>query len=340
MSKEILVGLSGGVDSAVCVQLLRNQGYNVHGAFICFSPAHVSTIPAAEQAAQELGVPLHIIDGQALFESDVIQPFCGAYCKGETPNPCVICNPRVKFRLLCEKADELGIHHIATGHYARLETVGEHTFVRMAHSAARDQSYMLYRLPQEVLQRLVLPLGEHEKDDIRAMASAAALSAADAPDSQEICFIPSGDYAAYIEQRGMQSPQGNFISPTGEDLGAHKGILHYTVGQRRRLHIALGKPVFVREISSNGDIYLGFAGEEFSPSITLTDTVWATSTAPYGQENLLVKIRSAAKPVPCTLTQSENGALVTFAEPARAPAPGQSAVIYSGELALGGGFIK
>ncbi len=336
--KKILVGLSGGVDSATCVHLLTAAGFAVEGAFICFSPAHHAMQPAAETAAKELGIPLHIINAEELFDETVALPFCRTYCAGKTPNPCILCNPLVKFNLLAQKATELGIACIATGHYARTVTKKGTVYLRTAASTSRDQSYMLYRLPQSILERLVLPLGEHEKSNVRHIAEAAALSAAAAPDSQEICFVPEGDYAAYVEGRGFKSPAGNFIAPNGTVAGPHKGLLHYTVGQRRGLGVALGKPAFVKEISPNGDIYLGFGGEEFAAGIELEDTFWAEGKPP---ENgtYTVKIRSMAAPAACAFQVQNGKATVLFAAPQRAPAPGQSAVLYSGGLVLGGGFI-
>lgn len=208
--EKVLVGLSGGVDSSVCIQILKDQGFDVSAAVIRFSDAHDKAVEAAHKVAAQLNVFCYDIDASAEFERLVVDPFCRSYCQGETPNPCVLCNPGVKFRLLAQKADELGIRFIATGHYARVEEQDDGSYaVAKAESAARDQSYMLYRLDQDILSRLVLPLGEFEKQDIREIAQAMGLASADAPDSQEICFIPEGDYAAFIRDRGMESPAGN-----------------------------------------------------------------------------------------------------------------------------------
>ena len=336
---KILVGLSGGVDSSVCIQILKDQGFAVEALVINFSPSHEKAVDAAKVVAAQLDIPLHVENCYDLFEEKVITPFCQDYCNGVTPNPCVICNPNVKFKLLIKVADSLGINLIATGHYARVDE-GENGiyYIQKAVSTARDQSYMLYRLPQDVLSRLCLPLGEFEKPDIREMAVELKLASADAPDSQEICFIPDGDYPNYIAQRGMTSKQGNFIAPEGTVIREHKGILHYTVGQRRGLHIALGKPVFIKSILDTGDILLGYAGEEFSNGFTLQDVV-TSENAPLNGD-LYVKIRSAATPTLCTVTTVGNDVTVMFPEPVRAPAPGQSAVFYRDDLVVGGGFIK
>lgn len=334
---KVLVGMSGGVDSSVTVRILQDQGFAVTGAVIRFSPAHEKAVQEAKAAAQQLGVPCVVLDAQEMFEQRVIAPFCESYCAGETPNPCVICNPGVKFAALLTAADRLGIQYIATGHYARVEA-DENGVCRVcrACSAARDQSYMLYRLGQDVLRRLVLPLGDFEKDDVRALAHEMGLTCADAPDSMEICFIPDGDYASYIEARGCAGKQGHFLSPEGEDLGPHAGVLHYTVGQRKGLGIALGRPVFIRSILANGDIQLADAGDEFSSSVILGDMA-TPDGAPLPAGPYLVKVRSAAQPAAAVFNGTDT---LTFAAPVRAPAPGQSAVCYQGDTVMGGGFIR
>lgn len=338
--RKVLVALSGGVDSAVCVQLLREQGFEVSALVLRFSDAHDKAVAAAQLAADQLGIPLTVRDCSDVFRREVIGPFCAEYCTGRTPNPCLVCNPRVKFRLLCEVADKMGIFFVASGHYARIAQEGNFFFPRRAVSEARDQSYMLYRLPQEILRRLLLPVGEFEKPEIRRRAVALGLAAATAPDSQEICFIPDGDYPGYIEQQGYHGAMGNFIAPDGTVLGPHKGVLRYTVGQRRGLGIALGQPVFVRRILPGGDILLGYAGEEFYAAVSLTDLVEHGPGLQPG-ERYDVKIRSAARPVPCrVLRRTSDELLLAFDQPARAPAPGQAAVLYRDDLVIGGGPIS
>lgn len=333
---KVLVGMSGGVDSSVAVRILQEQGFAVQGAVIRFSPAHDAAVAAARETADTLKIPLHVIDAADAFEKNVILPFCESYCAGRTPNPCILCNPAVKFRLLAQKAAELGCDFIATGHYARVQ-VGADGVSRIAvpQSAARDQSYMLYGLPQEILCKLVLPLGEFEKEDIREMARTLDLACADAPDSMEICFIPDGDYSAYIRTRGFVPKSGHFIGPDGKDLGAHAGVDHYTVGQRKGLGIAAGRPLFVKAILPDGNIQLAETGQEYSRQLTLTQIV-TPDGAPLAAGDYLVKIRSAAKPVLCIYNGTGT---VTFPEPVRAPAPGQSAVFYRDGVVYGGGII-
>lgn len=337
---KILVGLSGGVDSSVCIRILREQGFAVEAAVLRFSPAHDKAVAAAQTVAAQLGIPLHVEDCSALFDEAVVTPFCAAYCAGTTPSPCVNCNPQVKFKVLCRLADTLGIHYIASGHYARITEDGGIYYVQKAVSDARDQSYMLYALPQEILSRLCLPVGEFEKPDIRAMAAESNLASADAPDSQEICFIPDGDYASYIEARGFTAKQGRFIGPCGEDLGAHKGVFHYTVGQRKGLNIAYGKPIFIKRILENGDIQLALAGNEFSDAVVLSN-VLSTNGIPFvNGDAFTVKVRSRAACVPCHVENITGDTLtLRFDTPQRAPAPGQAAVFYADERVIGGGTI-
>lgn len=339
-NKKVLMALSGGVDSAACVRILQQSGYEVEGLVISFSPAHTTALAAAQTAAGELGIQLHTAYCEALFDEKVVLPFCNDYAQGRTPNPCVVCNPHVKFKTLVDEADRLSIPYIATGHYARVAKHGDFFYITAAASTARDQSYMLYRLPQSILSRLVLPAGELEKEEIRSTAQKAGLTSANAPDSQEICFIPDGNYPDYILSRGISSAGGSFIAPDGESLGAHKGILHYTVGQRRGLGVALGKPVFVKSISAKGDVSLAFNDDLFAKSISLEDTLFTCGKTPENGKELYVKIRSMAKPVPCRLYFENNSTEIHFSEPQRAPAPGQHAVLYEDGRVVGGGIIN
>ncbi|WP_235983068.1 tRNA 2-thiouridine(34) synthase MnmA [Gemmiger gallinarum] len=336
---RVLVGMSGGVDSSVTVRILQEQGFAVEGAVIRFSPAHDAAVAAARDAARSLGVEVHVIDAAEAFDREVVTPFCESYCAGRTPNPCILCNPAVKFRLLAEKADELGIPYLATGHYARIERCSDGVCrICTAESAARDQSYMLYRLGRNILDRLILPLGEFEKSDVRDIAHDIDLRCADAPDSMEICFIPDGDYSAFIRARGMTPKAGRFIGPDGEELGPHLGVDHYTVGQRKGLGLSAGRPLFVREILPDGNIRLAESGGEFNRRI-LVDSVVTPDGLPLADGEYLVKIRSAAKPTACVVRCEDSVLTVDFPEPVRAPAPGQSAVFYRDGYVMGGGVI-
>lgn len=339
MNKKVLVGVSGGVDSSVCVDILKNDGYDVYGAVINFNTHSVSAIEDAKKVCEHLNIPIYVIDAQEIFDENVVIPFCKSYVEGRTPNPCVVCNPLVKFKVLEQKADELGIEFISTGHYAQTKQIDGVFYIKKAVSVAKDQSYMLYRLPQRILKRLVLPLGQYEKTDIRDKAKDIGLFNAEKKDSQEICFIPSGDHAAFIEEKGFATKKGFFFSPEGAKISPHKGVHHYTIGQRKGLNLAYGKPIFVKEISENGDVLLGYSGEEFFSKILLSDFVFEKGSIVVGKE-YTVKIRSASKgDVTIVESVDENSAVLVFSTPVRAAAKGQSAVLYSGDLVVGGGFI-
>lgn len=339
--KRVLVALSGGVDSSVCVHLLKQADYEVGAIVLKMSPAHSETVEDAKRAARELDIPLIVKDMESAFQKEVVSYFVSEYQKGRTPNPCIVCNPLVKFKALIDTADEEGYDFVATGHYAKLISKGEYTYLCKGDSAARDQSYMLYRLRQRELSRLIFPLAELPKDRVREIAAEIGLSCAEKPDSQEICFIPDNDYAGYIEQRYGASGPGDFISPEGTPCGKHKGIIHYTVGQRKRLGIALGRPVFVKEIDPiTNRVYLADEKDAYEKEILLSGLSMTYPGSIRDGGRAEVKIRSRAAAVPCQVFFEENNLKVVFDEPQKAPAKGQSAVLYDGSVVLGGGFIE
>ena len=341
---KVLVALSGGVDSSVCIQILRDQGFDVQAVVIRFSPAHDAAVRAAQTVARQLGVPLIEEDCTEEFEQQVVEPFCAQYCAGRTPSPCVLCNPRVKFAALARVADRLGIRYIATGHYARVTEENGLYYVRAAVSPERDQSYMLYGLPQNILARLCLPVGEFEKSDIREMAASAQLASADAPDSQEICFIPDHDYAKYIrENTDAELPPGNFVDLDGNILGKHLGITHYTVGQRKGLNLSMGKPVFVVEIRpETNEVVIGDSKDVFSDHLTCDHLNWMSVDGLHGETmKVTAKIRYSHKGAPCEIREIGPDLVeVQFEEPQRAITPGQAVVFYDGDYVVGGGVIR
>lgn len=341
-TKRILVALSGGVDSSVCVHLLREQGHDVAGVVLKMSPAHEQTVKDAKEVADALGITLYVKDMCDLFDRQVVDYFVGEYQKGRTPNPCVVCNPTVKFKALIDAADQYGYDYVATGHYANLVPRGDKVLLARGNSKKRDQSYMLYRLGQRELTRLIFPLNQMEKDQVRAIAEKAGLPCAHKPDSQEICFIPGNDYAGYIESRAGASPTGEFISPEGTPCGSHKGIIHYTVGQRKHLGIALGKPVFIREIDPEENrIYLAYAGRDVFSQAAIRQVTYPDGEPRQQPFHALVKIRSMAALTPAEIIPLEGDrAKVVFDQPQRAVAKGQSIVCYAeDETVIGGGFV-
>ncbi len=343
MATKVLVALSGGVDSTVCAHLLKKQGYDVSAVVMKMSDLHESTVAAAQDAADSLGIPLTVLDLRAEFEQEIISYFIRSYQNGITPNPCVVCNPKLKFNYLIKEADRQGCDFAATGHYAKTRRRDDGIVdVLRGESDKRDQSYMLYRLTQRELSRMIFPLAEMEKDAVRAIAAELGLSCADAPDSQENCFIEGTDYAGYIENRCGKMPEGDFIAPDGKVCGKHKGLLHYTVGQRKHLGIALGRPVYVREIDPvKNRILLADAGTAMLAKSAVVEDITATAgNFPGDCFNAQVKIRSVAKPTPAKIELlDEKRARVTFEEPQRAVSKGQSLVMYDGNVLIGGGFI-
>lgn len=342
-NKKVLLALSGGVDSAVCVHFLKEQGYDIHAVVLRMSDCHQSTVEAATEAAAALEIPLEVVDMRAEFDATVITYFVDEYMNGRTPNPCIFCNPKIKFRALVEMADKLGCQFIATGHYARLEKNGDKTLLLRGQSLQRDQSYMLYRLTQRELSRLIFPLADLEKPRVREIAKELNLSAANRADSQENCFIDGKDYAAFIVKRLGNSAiiPGDFVAPDGTICGKHNGIINYTVGQRKGLGIALGRPVFISVIDSKENkIYLSEQGEDTKISATITDITTISGDGLPAFFQATAKIRSTATPVAATITLQENDtALVQFAQAQRAVASGQSLVIYDGDIVIGGGII-
>jgi tRNA-specific 2-thiouridylase len=342
---KILLGLSGGVDSSFAALKLKNEGHQVEGAVI---KMHEHTeIDAAIEAAESIGIPLHIIDATKVFEEIIKENFASEYIAGRTPNPCIICNPQVKFKSLYDYAMKEGFDMIATGHYARIikvESNGEPRYTLASpRDEKKDQTYMLYRLPQHILAKTVFPLSDMNKTDVRQSSREEGLFAADRGDSQEICFLPNGGYADFVESKKGKCVSGNFVDDRGKVLGIHKGIIHYTVGQRKGLGIALGERVFVTAINPIENTVTLSPTPKKSTEITITDVVYTGLTPQTSDFTIeaLVKPRYTAKKVTATVTFHANAtATVTFSEPTTA-APGQSLTVYNsdGHL-LAGGFIN
>lgn len=329
---KIVVGFSGGVDSSVSASLLMDLGYEVHGVYLNTGAGEAEL---ARAAATAMGIGFEVIEAHDALEASVCRPFAESYLRGETPNPCVLCNPTVKFRLLCEAADKIGAEHVATGHYARVENGALYMG-----KPSNDQSYMLCRILPEQLSRLVLPLGSFEKREVRAMADSLGLASAKKPDSMEICFIPDGDHAAWIERRGDAPGPGNLIY-NGKVVATHGGIHRYTLGQRRGLGFAAGRRIYVSEIRpGTNEVVLTDGDGLFAKSLKARDMRWL-SRIPEGEFPCSVRVRHSRTTYPAIAHACADGGLeLTFPEPVRAPTPGQAAALYDGEQVLGGGMIE
>lgn len=335
--------MSGGLDSTYAAFKLIKEGHEVVGAVDVMH--EYTEIGSAAAAAESLGIPLCQIDARAHFEA-VKENFADEYAKGRTPNPCVVCNPLVKFRVLTDYARANGFDAVATGHYAEVVTVEEQGrtlyTLKRAKDSRKDQTYMLHRLPQDILSMLYLPLADEVKSEVREKAREAGLKSWDQKESQEICFIPDGDYAAYIEGVKGVFPEGNFVLDDGTVLGRHKGIIRYTVGQRKGLGISYGEKIFVSRIDAvRNEIVLSGLGS-FTDRVSVSDIVFTgMREAKEGDERRVeVKLRYLAQPVGAlAVFDGKGGATLILDTPQKAVTPGQSAVMYDGDILLCGGFI-
>ncbi len=341
--KKILLGMSGGIDSTYAVTELRRQGYEVIGAFLKMTEE--SETESAVRAASALNVPLTVVDCVERFRNIVIENFLSEYAAARTPNPCIVCNRFVKIAVLCETAKRMGIPKVATGHYAKIdfdEETGRYSVCRAA-DPRKDQSYMLWRLTQEQLSVLEFPLGSLLKSEIKEKAQAMALPNADAPESQEICFIPSDDYVSYIEEKKGVFPKGDFVDENGLKIGNHEGIIRYTVGQRKGLGISLGRPAFVMAIDPGLHTVMLTSDESkiFSDSLVCKELNFM-SLAPGDYESVTGagKVRYAAKPEEANAWIQNGEARISFARKVRAVTPGQSLVFYRDDKILFGGMIE
>lgn len=338
---KVAVALSGGVDSSAAALLLKEADYEVIGVHMRLweSPHLNYQTQRAENICRILGIPYHQVDLQREFEYHVVDYFCREYQQGRTPNPCVVCNHYVKFGLLLDKAFSLGAAYLATGHYARVQHYrnGHHLF--KAKDTRRDQSYFLYTLTQEKLGRVLFPLGEHSRDEVRQMANQAGLPTT-TKSSQNICFISQKNYGAFLSQRFSSLP-GDVVDTQGRKLGQHRGIAFYTVGQRHGLGLASGKPLYVVRIDPERNrIVLGPEEELYSQKLTARNLSWISGKVPGEPVTARAKIRYKSKETEATLFFRTDSADVDFAQPQKAVTTGQSIVFYNVDEVLGGGIIE
>lgn len=354
--KKVVVGMSGGVDSSVAAWLLKEQGYDVIGVTMQIwqdeeetvqeengGCCGLSAVDDARRVAAKLEIPYYVMNFKEQFRHSVIDYFVDEYTNGRTPNPCIACNRYVKWESLLKRSLDIGADCIATGHYARVEQLANGRWsLRTSVTARKDQTYALYNLTQDQLARTLMPVGAYTKEEIRQMALDLQLPVASKPDSQDICFVPDGDYASFIEKTACRRfPEGNFVLSDGTVVGRHKGIIHYTVGQRKGLGLSLGHPVFVLEIRPDTNEVVVGTGEESMSRYVLADHLNFMSVPDLTEPvRLFAKIRYNHRGAWCQVEKTgDDQILCTFDEPVRAITPGQAVVLYDGEYVFGGGTI-
>jgi len=347
--------MSGGVDSSVAAYLLKEKGYEVIGIMMKLSPDNpdyeeneggccsISAANDARRVADVLDIPFYVMNFKDVFKENVIDNFIDEYMEGRTPNPCIVCNKTIKFEEFLRKAKALGADYIATGHYAKIEKCDDRYVLKKSEDDRKDQTYALYTLNQEQLRHTLMPCGDYSKPEIRIIAERIGLQVFKKKDSQEICFIPDNDHGNYIKKySGRKIIPGNFVNKHGDVMGTHKGIVYYTIGQRKGLGIAVGKPVFVNDINPlTNQIVLGDEEDIFKTGLIAKDLNFILFDSLQSNLRVSAKIRYSAKPQLATLIPLENNRVkVVFDEKQRAITKGQSVVFYLENLVVGGGIIE
>ncbi|MCQ2513425.1 MAG: tRNA 2-thiouridine(34) synthase MnmA [Lachnospiraceae bacterium] len=346
MSK-ILMAMSGGVDSTTAAMILKNQGHEIVGATLLLHDTESEGILRAKETAAQLGIDHVVLDKREYFKNTVVKNFTESYKKCITPNPCIYCNRNCKFQLLLEYAEEEGFDYVASGHYAKVEMSDNGRYViRKGKDTSKDQSYVLYQLTQEQLSRIIMPLGDYTKEEIRQMARKAGFANAEAKESQDICFIPDGDYAAFIEKNeedtaGPAFQPGDFVDRTGKVLGRHKGLVHYTIGQRKGLGLSLPAPMYVcAKIPQTNQVVLCDNDGLFKKDVVAGNVNLVCMDSINIPIRVSAKVRYSQHETMAMVLLVDDKLVVQFEEPVRAPAPGQSLVMYAGDIVVGGGIIE
>ena len=350
MKTKVLIAMSGGVDSSVAAYLMQEKGFEcigatmrLHDKFHQDEEKNLSDINDAKSVCNLLGIDFHVLDYREEFKKEVIERFISIYEKGGTPNPCIECNRYMKFGVFLDAALNLGCEKMATGHYARIEESNGRFYLKKAVDERKDQSYFLYSLTQEQLKRVEFPLGDMTKDEIRLLASKRGFVSAHKSDSQDICFVPDGEYVSVIKNYTQKEyPKGDFIDVSGKKIGTHLGIINYTVGQRKGLGTAFGEKMYVKEKNPlENEVVLAKNEDLFSHSLDACDFNWIVFDNPPQKLKAKAKVRYSTKESDCTVfVTGEKEVHIEFSEPQRAIAKGQAVVIYDGDVVLGGGTIR
>ncbi|KIR02903.1 tRNA (5-methylaminomethyl-2-thiouridylate)-methyltransferase [Lachnospiraceae bacterium TWA4] len=359
MKKRVVIGMSGGVDSSVAAWLLKEQGYEVIGVTMQIWPERnrfvdeqeggccgLSAVDDAKRVAARLEIPHYVMNFRDIFQEKVIDYFISEYQQCRTPNPCIACNRYVKWEALLNRSLEIGADYIATGHYSQIKQLENGRYaVCKSVTDAKDQTYALYNLTQDQLRRTLFPVGAYSKDQIREFAANIGLTVANKPDSQEICFIPDNDYAGFIEENQSEeltkAQKGNFVSTTGEILGPHKGITHYTIGQRKGLGLSLKEPGFVTEINPDTkEVIIGKGSDVWSHHVNFSNVNAMGASEFTDNMRVWAKVRYSHKGQMATIHTDGDSYYCEFDEPVRAATPGQAIVFYDGDVVLGGGTIE